>query len=449
MNMHIYRILLRIFLALSIFLGSISPIFSKDANLQELPSDSRQEKQLTPEEISYQKKQEIIDNTAKKNAESVKGRLKIVVSKVGEISPNAADILSKKYFGVMLVQYMAGLLILLLTFILTKYILKFIFAKFDAAFVKSGSKGFANAFLKNVRKPLNLFAWAVGVYAAFVFILCDSNYVPLIYRVTGILFWSALFWLLSIIFDSVFTVLGAKFKSKSDSGTVNLMVFLKRVVKISVIVVAILTILTSCGVNVNTIIASLGIGGMALAFASQDTIANFFGSVSIILDRPFIVGDWVKTSSCEGLVESIGFRSTRIRTFSKTIVTIPNSSLAKEAVENFTRMPARKVKQVIGLTYSTTPDQIQQILEILRLSIAKTDGVDSEHGVFVEFADFGASSLDLSVIYYVKHIDAANFAATKRRVNLVIMREVSTLGLSFAFPSTSIYVESLPNKSSK
>ena len=88
-------------------------------------------------------------------------------------------------------------------------------------------------------------------------------------------------------------------------------------------------------------------------------------------------------------------------------------------------------------------------MEILRLSVAKTEGVDSEHGVFVEFADFGASSLDISVIYYVKHIDAANFAATKRRVNLVIMREVAKLGLSFAFPSTSVYVESLPDKSSK
>ncbi len=447
--MNMYRVFIRVFLAISIFFGSFSISISQNLDSQKYPEAVSQEKQLTLAELSHLKKQEIIDNTAKKNAETVKGSLKNAVSKIGNTSPEFADILSKKYFGVMIVQYVAGLLTLFIIFILTKYVLKFLFGKFDAVFVKSGSGGFANAFLNNIRKPLNLFAWAVGVYAAFIFILCDSAYMPLLYRFAGIFFWTAAFWLLSIIFDSIFMVLDARFKSKSDSGAVNLMIFLRRVVKISVIVVAILTILTSCGVNVNTIIASLGIGGMALAFASQDTIANFFGSVSIILDRPFIVGDWVKTSSCEGLVESIGFRSTRIRTFSKTIVTIPNSSLAKEAVENFTRMPARKVKQIIGLTYSTTPEQIQQILEILRLSVAKTEGVDSEHGVFVEFADFGASSLDISVIYYVKHIDAANFAATKRRVNLVIMREVAKLGLSFAFPSTSVYVESLPDKSSK
>ena len=243
-----------------------------------------------------------------------------------------------------------------------------------------------------------------------------------------------------IVSDSLFGSIEAKLRRKSSGETASLLSFINRVIKIAVITIAILSALAHCGINVSTIVASLGIGGMALAFASQDTIANFFGSVSIILDRPFIVGDWVKTNSCEGTVEAIGFRSTRIRTFSKTLVTIPNSTLAKESVENFTKMPQRKVSQIVGLTYATSSAQLQKFLEDLRRIIPQVEGV-VEDSLTVEFSDFGASSLDVSVIYYSKQIDYSYFSATKRRVNFAIMDIVAENGLSFAFPSMSLYLE--------
>ncbi len=440
------KTVLRLVLFAAIF--SISPYlcFSQGTAPANAAEAAETGKSLSQEELEYQKRQAIIDQNALQKAEQIKGRLKGVVGEVQKYSPQTADFLAKKYFGVMFIQYVASVFMLLATFVATKYFLRFLFARLDRMFRNSGSKSFAVAFLENLRKPLNLFAWALGVYVALVFILEDSGYVTLVSRVMGVFFWIALFWGVWIVCDSAFAAMECKFRSKSSAATVNLADFLRRVLKFFIVVVAFLSVLTSCGVNVNTIIASLGIGGMALAFASQDTIANFFGSVSIILDRPFMVGDWVKTSSCEGTVEAIGFRSTRIRTFSKTLVTIPNSSLAKEAVENFTKMPARKVMQTVGLTYSATPDQIESAMKNIREAISKSEGVDTEGGVYVEFAEFGASSLDLSVIYYVKHIDAANFAATKRRANLAIMRAVADMGLSFAFPSTSVYIESMPDK---
>lgn len=238
-----------------------------------------------------------------------------------------------------------------------------------------------------------------------------------------------------------------KMRNKSSSAY-SLMEFLRKVTKCVIVIIALLSILDNLGANVNAIMASLGIGGMALAFASQDTIANFFGSVSIIIDRPFNVGDWIKAQSFEGNVELIGFRSTRIRTFEKTLVTIPNSILAKESIENFTRMQRRKVIQTIGITYDSTPEQIEAVLPQLREALNNIENI-AKGDSRVDFWDFGASSIDIRVIYYTTSLDYDKFLKTKRQTNLAIMRTIYANGLSFAFPSTSVYVESLPKTENK
>jgi MscS family membrane protein len=202
-------------------------------------------------------------------------------------------------------------------------------------------------------------------------------------------------------------------------------------------VVAVLVIADSLGAHVETFLAGLGIGGLALALAAQDTIANMFGSFVVVLDQPFTVGDTVRIAGNEGTVEDIGLRSTRLRTAERTLIIIPNKTVASEAITNLSRMPQRRVEQTIGLTYDTAPEKMEAILEDLRALIASDPGVH-ESPVTVNFAKFSESSLDIQIVYYTespvwqKHMDV------RERINLKIMHAVAARGLTFALPTQTV-----------
>lgn len=425
-------------IALAVFFQS--GLYAQNAEPNNAPL-AETETKLSEEELVHRHRQEQIDQSAIETVEHMQSFLNRGLDLVESKSPVLGGFLKREYFGIALVRYVVSALILFFTFVILKYSFNFLFARLLALSNRNGQSGFWGEFIAKIRKPVNMVVWVLGIYFAIAFLFDDLGVIKITSRAIGILFWCALFWAVVILADALFFVANKKLKGKSAKSTVNLLEFLRRVVKIFIVVIAVLSILTNCGVNVNTIIASLGIGGMALAFASQDTIANFFGSVSIILDRPFIVGDWVKTSCCEGNVDAIGFRSTRIKTFSNTMVTIPNSILAKDSVENMSKMPVRKVNLVLGFTYSSTPEQISEFLPKLRSLVLNTDGVAAKNGARAEFLNFGSSSLDISLVYYTKEIDYANYADVQTRVNLGIMRLAQECGLSFAFPSTSIYIE--------
>lgn len=399
-----------------------------------------EQKGLTEEEL-YQKQQAELDKQMVEKVDEIRGRLKKFVREVRKVSPATADLLLKEYFGIKVIQYLISLFILGIVFSITKYVINFIFGRLLSLFEKTGKYSFATLFISKIRNPISVVAWVVAFYYMIAFLVKDPVAIATLARLLGIIFWGSACWGAMIVSDSLFGSLEAKLRKKSSGATASLLGFINRVVKIAIIIIAILSALAHCGINVNTIIASLGIGGMALAFASQDTIANFFGSVSIILDRPFIVGDWIKTPSVEGNVEAIGFRSTRVRTFNKTVVTIPNSIMAKETIENFSKMPVRKVTQTLGFTYDSTPEQLDAVLPVFRERIGEIEGVSAKEGIVAEFVEFGASSLDVQIVYYTRQIDYAFFIATKRRVNLEIMRIAQENGLSFAFPSVSVYTE--------
>lgn len=418
-----------------------APAASEQAKTAEAQASKPLPANLTKEEIDHLVLQKNIDASAVQNANSIRSVLRSALRAIRGFSTATADALEADFFGILVIQYLAAIFVLLITYFLVKYVFGFVFKRL-AALSGGDENGFAKVFLENVRMPLDVFAIVLGIYFALVFTVSDEAAVAMLSRAIGIVFWCAVFWLVIIISDSVFGAVANKLGQRSAKSTANLVSFARRVVKVILLLIAVLSVLTNCGVNVNSIMASLGIGGVALAFASQDTIANFFGSVSIIIDRPFIVGDLVKTSSAEGTVDAIGFRSTRIRTANKTVITIPNSVLAKDSVENFSKRNTRKVVQTIGLTYSTTADQMESIMADLRASISEIEGVSRRDGVSAEFCDFADSSLNVEIVYYTSKTDRAFYMATRRRVNLAIMRIVEKHGLSFAFPSTSLYIES-------
>ena len=234
------------------------------------------------------------------------------------------------------------------------------------------------------------------------------------------------------------TKLAARTESKLDEQLVPL---IRKALKVTIGIVGAVWVVQLLGYSVSSLLAGLGIGGLAVALALQDTLANFFGSVSIYVDRPFVVGDLIRVNGgVEGFVEQVGFRSTRLRTWPGTMVAIPNKTVASAVIDNWSRMPKRRVMQNVGLTYETTADQMEAAIAGIREIIENDDGVDKEL-IIVRFTEFADSSLNILVFYYTVALDIAGHNETKERINLAIMRLISEMELSIAFPTRTVYFE--------
>jgi MscS family membrane protein len=193
----------------------------------------------------------------------------------------------------------------------------------------------------------------------------------------------------------------------------------------------------SLGADVKAFLAGLGIGGLAFALAAQDTIANLFGSVVVAIDQPFKIGETVRIGAFTGTVEDIGLRSTKLRAVDRSLIIIPNKTVAAEAVTNLARFTERRVEQVIGLTYDTSSEQLEAIVEDFRTLILAESEVE-EDSVQVFFRDYSASSLDIWLVYVAKDADFKKHMRLRQRINLAMMRAVQARGLSFAFPTQTL-----------
>jgi len=228
---------------------------------------------------------------------------------------------------------------------------------------------------------------------------------------------------------------------KTDSSLDDQLVpFITKTLKIFLVLTAVLVVVQNMGYSVSGLLASLGIGGIAIAMAAKDTIANIFGSIMILVDRPFTIGDWIKTSEFEGVVEEIGFRSTRIRTFEKTLVNVPNSSLANMVIDNIDARSVRRIKMRIGITYSTTTKQMQQAIEGIEKILKEHPGVDQDFKL-VKFDEFADSSLSIFLYYFSNSKVWAEYLQVRQEVNIQIMELLQGLGLEFAFPTRTLHIE--------
>jgi MscS family membrane protein len=249
----------------------------------------------------------------------------------------------------------------------------------------------------------------------------------------------ALFWLFLRAFNTVLDHLH-EITRERQLGVAAFMPWIKKTLVVMFVVFGVLLIAQSVGADVKAFLAGLGIGGLAFALAAQDTIANLFGSVVVAIDQPFKVGETVQIGSHLGLVEDIGLRSTKLRTLAKALITIPNKTVAAEAITNLSRFTQRRVEQVIGLTYDTPADKMEAIVGELRAIILAQPEVDPA-SVMVCFRDYSASSLDIWVVYLTKDPDFLAHLQVRQRINLAMMRAVQARGLSFAFPSQTVYLE--------
>ncbi len=209
--------------------------------------------------------------------------------------------------------------------------------------------------------------------------------------------------------------------------------------KILATCIALLTAAQTFDVPILGLLGGLGIGGAAIAFASKDAVANFFGSLTVLFDRPFEVGDWIVTEGAEGTVETVGFRSTRVRTFYNSLVTLPNSHLTTAAVDNMGRRRYRRIKTTLGVQYDTTPDQLEAFCEGVRELIRNHPNTRKDY-FHVYFNDFGPSSLDIMLYCFVHCPDWGSELQSRHNLFSDIIRLADELGVQFAFPTRTLHM---------
>ena len=192
--------------------------------------------------------------------------------------------------------------------------------------------------------------------------------------------------------------------------------------------------------DITAFVASLGIGAMAIAFAAKDSLANIFGSLVIITERPFVIGDWISANNVEGIVESITFRSTCIRTFYQELVYVPNNLLSNTPIINYTQRQKYRIQFMLGLTYSTTREQMQEVCQQIRNLCERLDEIYND-GIDVNFFEFGDSSLNIRIVCYAKAPNNSVYLRAREKFNLEVMKILEENGVSCAFPSRSVYFE--------
>ena len=234
------------------------------------------------------------------------------------------------------------------------------------------------------------------------------------------------------------TLYAARDDNLLDQSFVQMM---RMIAKIVVIVVGVIYLLRAfSGKPLSALLAGLGIGGLAVALAAQDTLKNFFGSLMIMLDKPFSIGQRVTFGGYDGTVEEIGFRSTRMRTLTGHVVTVPNEKIATNSVENIARRPSIRRLTNITITYDTPLDKIQKAVEIIREILDNHEGMDADFPARVYFNEFNADSLNILMVYWYFPPDYWAYLEFSQRVNMEIMQRFEKEGIEFAFPTTTTYL---------
>jgi len=213
---------------------------------------------------------------------------------------------------------------------------------------------------------------------------------------------------------------------------------LRDIAKFVILLLVIIAVVQGWGYSATGILAGVGIGGLALAFAAQDTVANIFGSLVIYSDRPYQVGDWIKIGDVEGTVEEVGIRSTRVRTFDKTLVLVPNKAVANENIQNFSAMPVRRIKLYLGLSYESSAEQIDAVVKASRQLLAEHPGISQEYWL-VNFTEMGAYSLDILICCFTTTTVWAEYMDVRQELLLKIIGICNAHGVEIAFPTQTLY----------
>ncbi|TPE54949.1 mechanosensitive ion channel family protein [Maribrevibacterium harenarium] len=313
--------------------------------------------------------------------------------------------------------------------------------KLDAQLAKTRTP-WDNMLLQAAQKPLSVFIWLVGLSVAAE--ISGSELDEAITTAIGVVRQVGVVVILTwFLLRAVKGVEDTLTSSESFSKPVDVTTAsaVSKLLRAAVLITSALVIMQNLGYSISGVLAFGGIGGIAVGFAAKDLLANFFGGLMVYLDRPFAVGDWIRSpdKDIEGTVENIGWRQTRIRTFDKRPLYVPNSTFSLISVENPSRMTHRRINETIGVRYDDFR-KLEEILHRVRTMLANHDDIDTNELIMVNFNQFGPSSLDFFIYTFTKTVNWAEYHRVKEDVLLKIMGIIEDCGAQVAFPTTTVHI---------
>lgn len=304
-------------------------------------------------------------------------------------------------------------------------------------------------FFRCLAKPVSVAIFALGLYVCKFFLVfaedainpaIEGQWTKISKAVAAIALAYGIYKLVDVI-EHYLLKWTSKTKTKLDDMLVPV---IRKSLRVTIAIIAALWIADGIlGAEIRAILLSAGVGGIAVALAAKDTIANFFGSITIFADRPFQVDELVKIGDHTGTIEEVGFRSTRVRTLQGHLITVPNSVITTSMVENIGRRPFIRRTTNITITYDSGHDKTKQAVEIIKEILADTPEIntDPEKPPRIYFSDFNDWSLNIYISYWVKPPDYWIYQEVNERVNFEILKRFNAEGIDFAFPSQTLYVK--------
>ena len=353
------------------------------------------------------------------------------------------EILLTNFLGNSIKDYIYFFGIILIGLIFKKLISKYLSNILYKIVGKKDNNVGIDKFDELLTKPIGFFIVLCFIYFGASYVsypsFIDENFQRIFSKIFSLFLIYAIYKIFVKVIDYIGLILKQRAAETENKMDDQLIPFAIEIGRILVVIFALFFILGNVfDINITALATGLGIGGIAIAMASKESLENLLGSFTIFFDRPFTVGDVVKVGTVTGLVEKVGFRSTRIKTFDKSVVTVPNKKMIDAELDNLGLRPVRRVKFHIGLTYDTSTEQIKNIVSDIQEMINSHEKTNEEGKV--RFQEFGASSLDIMVLYYVNSPKWEDLIDVKEDVNYKIMDIVKKHNSDFAFPSTSVYL---------
>ncbi|MDF9828997.1 mechanosensitive ion channel family protein [Parabacteroides sp. PF5-6] len=293
----------------------------------------------------------------------------------------------------------------------------------------------------SLESPILFGMMLLGIWIAFHRLAFSEQLVNAVNGAYRILVVLNVTWFFARLSNSLIDVYGthpSDSSSRAKKQTAKMMPIIKRGVLILVWIIGAITALSHVGVNISALLGTLGIGGIAFALAAQDTVKSIFGAFTILTDRPFNIGDTVRIDSHEGTIIDVGIRSTKMRNYDKRIITFPNYKIMDASIVNISAEPMRRVVTKLGLTYDTTPEQMQQALELLRAIPAKVENASSKE-VLANFTEFADSALVITFTFFIEK--KGNNQKVTSDVYMEVLKAFNQAGLNFAFPTQTLYID--------
>lgn len=334
-----------------------------------------------------------------------------------------------------LVDLVIGIAVFLILFIFRYKISNALISVFGKLFLRN-NKEKTDSLVNSLQKPLAYLIGTVGLYIAFA-INYNKPGVTKVFKILIILIicWGIINYLSNNLFIHIHFG-----ENADDTMNTTALRFLANILKIVVIAFGIVMIISELGYNVNGLLTGLGVGGLAVSLAAQDAVGNLISGFIIIFDKPFKVGDLIESATVKGFVEEVTMRSTKIRTLDDSVITVPNSTLTKEAVTNISMMDKRRIKMTFGLVYSTSNEAIEKIRNEIKTYIVQNKDILPEP-CRIHFREFGDSALNFEVVCYTETSDMDEYLKIENELNLAIKKIVENNDTDFAFPTQTVYVQ--------